>query len=300
MSCRHPYVRSLVVFALVLSTFSIAHAAADTGAIAGTIVDPLGAAVTNATVTLLRDGEVIKETHSGAQGEFTFEALPKARYRLQARADGFQVRLTDPTFLGDGARLNVQVSLPLGPLESEVTVSAAATELLPSQIGAPVTVLDANTLGAIGKPDVLEALRLVPGNSLVQTGGRGGTTSTFVRGGNANFTKVVIDGVPVNDIGGGVDLSVFAMTGVDRIEVLRVANSVIPGTDALAGVVNLTTRRGETRYRQRHAEQRLSPEDLRRPLRLCGRAQHRVERDGALDRQILRDAEWPQPVWRAG
>jgi vitamin B12 transporter len=119
--------------------------------------------------------------------------------------------------------------------------------LLPSQIGAPVTVLDARTLQAIGKPDVLEALRLVPGNSLVQTGGRGGVTSTFVRGGNSNFTKIVLDGVPINDIGGGVDLASLSMTGVDRIDVLRVANSVIPGTDALAGVVNLTTRRGETR-----------------------------------------------------
>jgi len=53
--------------------------------------------------------------------------------------------------------------------------------------------------------------------------------------------------VPINDIGGSVNLSDFTTTGVDRIEVLRVANSVIPGTDALAGVVNLTTRRGETR-----------------------------------------------------
>ncbi len=251
MSCIRPCVRTLLAISLIVCHFTAAYAADTASAsasITGTIVDPLGGAVASATVTLLREGQVVKEIQSGAQGEFAFDALPEARYRLQARAEGFQVRVTDPTFLGAGARLSIQVSLPLGPLESDVTVSAAATELLPSQIGAPVTVFDAATLEAIGKPDVLEALRLVPGNSLVQTGGRGGITSTFVRGGNSNFTKVVIDGVPINDIGGGVDLSALAMTGVDRIDVLRVANSVIPGTDALAGVINLTSRHGDTRH----------------------------------------------------
>jgi iron complex outermembrane receptor protein/vitamin B12 transporter len=139
------------------------------------------------------------------------------------------------------------VSLPLGPLETDVTVTAAANDVLPSQIGAPVTVLDAHTLTVIGKTDVLEALRLVPGSSLVQTGGRGGTTSVFIRGGNSNFNKMLIDGIPANDIGGGIDLSPFATTGVERIEVLREANSLIAGTDALAGVLSLTSRRGQTR-----------------------------------------------------
>src|SRR5262245_45775766 len=165
MPCLRSCVRTLLAIGFVI-TSTLAARAADTGSITGTVLDPLGAVVPRATVTLLRDGQRVQETQSGSQGEFAFEALPEARYRLQARAEGFQVRLTDPTLLGAGARITVQVSLPLGPLESDVTVSAAATELLPSQIGAPVTVIDAQTLDAIGKPDVLEALRLVPGNSL--------------------------------------------------------------------------------------------------------------------------------------
>ena len=95
-------------------------------------------------------------------------------------------------------------------------MTAAATDLLPSQIGAPVTVLDSTTLDLLGKTDVLEALRLVPGASLVQAGARGGVTSMFIRGGNSNFNKVLIDGIPANDIGGGIDLSQFSMVGVDR------------------------------------------------------------------------------------
>jgi iron complex outermembrane receptor protein/vitamin B12 transporter len=119
--------------------------------------------------------------------------------------------------------------------------------VLQSQTGAPVTVIDSATLDALNKPDVLEALRLVPGAQIVQVGQRGGATSLFLRGGNSNFTKVLVDGVPANDIGGGFDFSQIDTTGVDRIEVLRQTNSVVYGSDALTGVVNITTRRGSSR-----------------------------------------------------
>ena len=108
----------------------------------------------------------------------------------------------------------LDVILTLGPLTEHVVVSAAATELPESQVGAPVTVLDHNLLESLNKPDLLEALRLVPGIQVQQTGQRGGTTSVFVRGGNANFNKVIIDGIPVNDIGGSFDFANLSVTGV--------------------------------------------------------------------------------------
>jgi iron complex outermembrane receptor protein/vitamin B12 transporter len=86
--------------------------------------------------------------------------------------------------------------------------------------------------------------------NVVQTGPRGGTTSLFIRGGNSNFTKLLIDGVPANDIGGSVDFSNLAATGVDSVEILRDPNSAMYGSDAMAGVVNVTTRRGESRIPQ--------------------------------------------------
>jgi iron complex outermembrane receptor protein/vitamin B12 transporter len=58
---------------------------------------------------------------------------------------------------------------------------------------------------------------------------------------------VLVDGVPVNDIGGAFDFADLSTSGVDRVEVLRGSNSVLYGTDALSGVINVTTKRGETR-----------------------------------------------------
>jgi iron complex outermembrane receptor protein/vitamin B12 transporter len=240
------FVRSVVcVLAMLLS--GAAAWAADDASIKGSILDPLGARVAGAKVRLLRDGQPVKQTTSDAQGDFSFDTLPEGRYQIEATAEGFQTRTTDRTFVAAGAHPSFDVSLPISQFDQDLVVTAAANEVLPSQIGAPVTLLDSQTIASLGKTDVLEALRLVPGSQVVQTGARGGATSMFIRGGNSNFNKVVIDGIPANDIGGGIDLAQFTTTGVDRIEVLREANSVVFGSDALSGVINVTTHRGTSR-----------------------------------------------------
>jgi vitamin B12 transporter len=239
----------LRLFLACVAVFAAATAswAQNGGSITGSVVDPLDARLAGATVTLLRGGAAVMDTRADRNGAFSFEGLAEDRYQLLVAAPGFQPRTTDPFFVGASARVSIDVALPISPLEQSVSVTAAASDILPSQIGAPVTVLDASTLSAIGKPDVLEALRLVPGVSVVQSGARGGVASVFVRGGNSSFNKVLIDGVPVNDIGGGVDFAPYSVAGIDRVEALRDPNSVVFGSDALSGVISLTSRRGRTR-----------------------------------------------------
>jgi iron complex outermembrane receptor protein/vitamin B12 transporter len=243
-------ISSLVFAFFALTLFPAPSSAQSTGRIAGAVSDPLNARISGATVALLQDARRIADAMTLADGTFSFDGLPEGRYRVQVSAEGFQTRTTDLIFVGRGASAHADVILPLGPLETAVSVTAAATGVLPSQVGAAVTVFEGRTLDALGKLDVIEALRLVPGSSLVQTGGRGGTTSDFIRGGNSNFNRVLIDGVPVNDIGGAADLAQLALAGIDQIEVLRQANSVIGGPDALAGVIAATTKRGTTHVPQ--------------------------------------------------
>ena len=100
--------------------------------------------------------------------------------------------------------------------------------------------------GKLTKADILEALRTVPGTNVLQTGQRGGHTDIFVRGGAPDFNKVLIDGVPANDIGGAFDFGVLSIGGVAGVEVLRTANSVQHGADALSSVISLTTPRGRS------------------------------------------------------
>ncbi len=107
-----------------------------------------------------------------------------------------------------------------------------------------VTVLDGEALRAQGIRQVLDALRLVPGLSVVQTGSFGGNTSLFLRGGESDYVKVLLDGVPINDPGGSLDFSDLTLDNVDRIEVVRGPASVVYGSDAVAGVVQILTKDG--------------------------------------------------------
>ena len=215
--------------------------------LAGTVVDALGARLDGATVTLLRDGQTLQEATSGGDGTFSFTGLAPDRYQVQVRMPGFQAKTSEAVFLGQGRSVSLEVALEIGPLQQDVFVTAGATEQLQARSGAPVTVIDEATIESINKLDVLEALRLVPASQVVQVGQRGGPTSLFLRGGESNFTKVLIDGIPANDIGGGFDFSQLTIASVERIEVLRQTNSVIYGSDALTGVVNISTRRGTSR-----------------------------------------------------
>lgn len=95
---------------------------------------------------------------------------------------------------------------------------------------------------------VSDALRQVPGIAVSRSGPLGSLTQLRLRGAEANMTLVVIDGVVVNDPGtfdGGFDFATLLAHGIERIEVIRGAQSAIWGSDAVGGVINIVTRRGE-------------------------------------------------------
>ena len=216
------------------------------GSISGTIMDPLGAKVIG-TVRLNLDHFEVAQTISNAAGEYSFTGLASGRYFVDVIAAGFALSNSDPVFVGSNGDVTLDVTLHIGPLQQQVSVIAAAAELPVSQIGSPVSVISQGLIEQLGKSDILEILRTVPGLSVVQTGARGGTTAIFMRGGEADFTKVLIDGAPANDIGGAFSFDALSTTAIDSVEVLRTANSALYGADAMSGVVSVETRRGETR-----------------------------------------------------
>jgi vitamin B12 transporter len=89
-----------------------------------------------------------------------------------------------------------------------------------------------------------DALRAVPSAAVAQAGAPGAVTSLFLRGGESDHVRVLVDGVPVNHPGGAVDLAALPLEHIERIEVVRGPASVLYGSDAVAGVVQVLTRRG--------------------------------------------------------
>src|SRR5690242_13910390 len=125
-----------------------------------------------------------------------------------------------------------------------VVVTATSTPLTLDRVPASVTVLDGATLRAQGLTRVADALRQVASMAVVQSGSYGAPTALFTRGAESDYTKILIDGVPVNDPGGALDLGLLTLDNVERIEIVRGPASVLYGSDAVAGVVQIFTRRG--------------------------------------------------------
>jgi vitamin B12 transporter len=111
-------------------------------------------------------------------------------------------------------------------------------------VAATVTVLRGDDLRAQGIRFVADALRQVPGAHVVQGGPFGSAGSLFLRGGESDYVKVLVDGVPVNQPGGFYDFGSLTTDNVERVEILRGPASVLYGSDAIAGVVQIVTRSG--------------------------------------------------------
>jgi len=131
------------------------------------------------------------------------------------------------------------------PIMDETLVTATRTETPASELGVSTTVVTEKEIKERQAVDVLDVLRSVSGFNLVRTGGRGNTTSLFIRGGEDNFTKVLIDGVSANLGGGAFDFGSLLTENFERIEIVRGPQSALYGSDAISGVINFITRPGE-------------------------------------------------------
>lgn len=127
---------------------------------------------------------------------------------------------------------------------ADLVVTGTPVPTRAGAIAAAVTVLHGDDLRGRGIRFVQDALREVPGFFVVSGGSFGAATSLFARGGESNYVKVLVDGVPANQPGGGFDFATLSLDNVERIEVVRGPASVVHGSDAVGGVVNVISRRG--------------------------------------------------------
>ena len=187
------------------------------------------------------------DTTSDDHGVYSFSSVAPGYYHVAVFAQGFANYEGQDIYVDGRGTATINVLLQISALKEQIVVSATGTETPISQIGASVTLIDNEAITSQNKLDVLENLRQVSGAQVVQTSQRGGTTSLFIRGGESSFNKVMIDGAPSNAIGGGFDYAQLSNSGVESVEVLKGSNSVLYGADGLAGVVNVTTKRGRSR-----------------------------------------------------
>ncbi|MBI1313643.1 TonB-dependent receptor [bacterium] len=136
---------------------------------------------------------------------------------------------------------------PAEPLSDSAVVSESRTPTARSTSGSSITVLTQSDFQNRGSRTLSDALRMVPGLDVRQAGGPGQQTSIFTRGTNGSHTKVLLDGIPLNDPSNptrAFNPANFMLDNVERIEVLRGSQGAVYGSDAIGGVINIVTKRG--------------------------------------------------------
>jgi len=126
----------------------------------------------------------------------------------------------------------------------QIVVTATRSEQPLSQVGASVTVIDAEKIKTRQSVAVVDLLRTVPGVTFSRNGGIGTTTSVNIRGAESDQTVALIDGVKINDPstpGGGFNFGNMLTDNIARIEVVRGSQSVLWGSQAIGGVINMIT-----------------------------------------------------------
>ena len=125
-----------------------------------------------------------------------------------------------------------------------LVITASPNPRSANAVASHVTILSGDELQARGSRTLGEALREVAGVHVARNGSFGAVTSVFLRGGESDYTLVLIDGVQVNLAGGGFDFASLSIANIERVEIVRGPASALYGSDAVTGVINVVTRTG--------------------------------------------------------
>jgi len=240
---RRKYLRlfSFCLF-LVLSTALVTRAAV----VRGTVTNSLGMPVLHANVLLLQKGQIVAIAVTRLDGTYQISSSASGQFYVLVSANNFK-QITTQSFYAGAADSHLEdVVLESSNARQEIVVSATGTPTAEAQISSAVTAQRSATFP--NRTDLIDPLRQVPGDFVVRQGQYGALASLFIRGGNSDSNQVNQDGVPVGDIGGAFDYSNLSTLGIGDLEVYRGPNSVLYGSDAASGSVNVRTSRGSTAF----------------------------------------------------
>lgn len=219
----------LFAFSLFIPTLAIA------GPVHGTVVDSTGGALPRARIRVFdASSKEISSTLTSADGRFVVDC---DSCTIEASLAGFKTASAKGT---DALR----VVLEPAPVTDSIVVTPTREAAPAGQIGASVTVFTREDIERRGSILISDLVRETPGVAVIQTGGAGGVTSFFLRGGDSSYTKVLLDGVPLNEPGGTFNFGGLTTTNLARVEVVRGAQSALYGSDAMSGVIQLVTAKG--------------------------------------------------------
>lgn len=139
-------------------------------------------------------------------------------------------------------------------VQEQLIVTGTYSPLAVEKITSSVSVIDRLMIEQLNKTNLAELLQSIPGVLVERQGGPGGLAVVSIRGGESNYTVVMVDGVALNDPGntrgGAFDLGNINVESIERIEIVKGPQSAIYGADALAGVINIISLQPKNGHQQ--------------------------------------------------
>jgi len=182
------------------------------------------------------------QAQTDEKGCFSLGNVRFGKYQLRILAEAFSPFEKD-LVVEDAVRLDTVV-LEIRPVRDTVLVTATRTPTSSVALGSSVDVIDRAQINASEIRTTADLLRNIGSLTVLRTGNAGGITTIFLRGGESDYTKILIDGIPVNQPGGVYDFAHIPTDNIDRIEIVRGPQSAVFGSDAITGVVQVFTRPG--------------------------------------------------------
>src|ERR1035437_3630778 len=208
----------------------------------GVVTDPLGLPVPGARIQLIQGQKAVAIGIAGADGAYEIRSTLAGRFVLLTSSATFSPGISKDFYGGSTDDITLNIVLEVASVHEEITVTATGVPTPIEQSSSAVTLIpDLDLATTVG---VSDALRQSPGVDVVQQCQMGGLTSLFVRGGNSDANKVLIDGIPAEDVGGRFDFGTVSANGVTALEIYRGPDSVLYGSDAASSTIALTTPRG--------------------------------------------------------
>lgn len=214
-------------------------------ALSGQVFDQNKAAIGGAAVTLRQKASgADRIAITDASGSFEFENVAQGEYVIIATGAGFSAASEEIT-VSVGQTRSVEIMLRPGTIAEKVTVTATRTESLTTDTPVPVTVIERDELERRTLNTIGDLFRYLPGTSIANEGPF--QVRPRIRGLDSNRVLILVDGDRLNNArtstsNSGIEIGLADVDTIERVEVARGSGSVLYGTDALAGTINIITR----------------------------------------------------------
>lgn len=236
--------RSIVAAVFILSSWTGILAQEPVAGLVVAVKDSNGAAVSGANIVLTGNNRAKRNSVSDTDGNARFENLPGGQYSMLVEASRFPAVLRDVAVIA-GNPNSVEVILILGSIAETVTVTATRTQISTEEIAVPVSIVGREEIERKAVNTIGDIFRTLPGTSTVNEGAF--QVRPRIRGLDSNRVLILVDGERLNNSRtstgqSGVEPGLVETSQIETVEVVRGSGSVLYGTDALAGTINIITR----------------------------------------------------------